>query len=131
MTKRGKSKPPSRTKYEREHPVTSFRTDKELRSRLKVAKQKEGKSTADILRIGVGILEVKARSEEEIRQEAYDEGQINGYEFAESEFKITYPCSACGGEMEVDTDWEKDAIRRFIKEQRWGHRKCLERRGWL
>jgi hypothetical protein len=131
MAKRGKSKSPSRTRYEREHPVKSFRTDKELDSRFKAVKKKEGKSTADIFRIGLGIVEVKMRSEQEIWQQAFDEGEESGIGRAVAVHAVPYNCVICGEEIIVTTDEEKMAIKRYMREHGWGHKECHERRGRL
>lgn len=124
MTKGKKKKTPSRARYERSHPVVSARVDRQLYDRLQAAKLAEGKSFTDILRIGLGMLEVKVRKEKEIRQEAYEEGQLNGYELAEFEYKVTYPCSKCKRMMEVTTEGEKKAIRKFMVENGWHHGDC-------
>ena len=72
---KGKGKQtPSRIKYEQNHPTVSFRVSKELYERLQAVKKAEGKSITDVLKVGVGLLEVKIRKEKEIRVQAYDEG---------------------------------------------------------
>ena len=128
MAKRGKNKPPARDRYEKNNPVVSCRVDRQLYDRLQAAKLAEGKSFTDILRIGLGMLEVKVRKEKEIRQQAYEEGQLNGYELAEYEYKVTYPCSICGESIEVTTDEEKKAIAEYMREHGWGHADCIKRR---
>lgn len=128
MARRKKNKPPARDRYEKSHPVISFRVDKELYDRLKAVKKVEGRSMADILKAGLGLIEVKIRTEKEIWQQGYDEGQLNGYELAESEYKVTYPCSICGKSIEVTTDEEKKAIATYMREHGWGHADCINRR---
>jgi len=125
---KAKGIPPSRKKYEEDNPVVSCRVSKELYNRLRAIKKTEGKSMADILKAGLGLFEVKVRAEKEVRQEAYEEGQLNGYELAESEYKVTYPCSICGKSTEVTTEEEKKAIRRYMVEHGWGHANCINRR---
>jgi hypothetical protein len=121
-------KAPSREKYEKENPVVSFRVSKKLYDRLQSVKQAEGKSITDVLAVGVGLLEVKARSEEEIREAAYEQGRIEGFEIAESIFKVIYQCSVCGKEIEVESDGEKKAIKKYMREHGWGHASCINRR---
>jgi len=128
MARRKKNKSPARDRYEKGHPVISFRVDKELYDRLKAIKKVEGRSMADILKAGLGLIEVKIRTEKEIWQQGYDEGQVNGYELAESEYKVTYPCSICGESIEVTTDEEKKAIAEYMREDGWGHADCINRR---
>ena len=53
MPKRLKRKvPPSRIKYENNHPTVSCRVSKEIYDRLTESKKLDGKSFADILKIG-------------------------------------------------------------------------------
>ena len=125
---KAKGIPPSRKKYEEDNPVVSCRVPKELYNRLRAIKKAEGKSMADVLKAGLGLFEVKVRTEKEVKQEAYEEGQINGYELAESEYKVTYPCSICGESIEVTTDEEKKAIAEYMREDGWGHADCINRR---
>ena len=54
-----KKKSPSRIKYEQRHPTVSFRVTKELYDRLQAVKEAEGLSNTDILKVGVGLLEVR------------------------------------------------------------------------
>jgi len=84
-------------------------------------------SNGDVYKAGLGVIEVKVRAEAEIRQEGYEEGQLNGYELAESEYKVTYPCSICGKSIEVTTDKEKEAIAKYMVEHGWAHGDCLNR----
>jgi len=123
MAKKRK-KTPSRIKYEKEHPVLSCRSTKEIRDRLQEVKETLGMSNADVFKVGLGILEPKVRQEKEIRQQAYEKGQVNGYELAESDFKITYPCSRCKKMIEVTTEGEKKAIRKFMVQSGWCHGDC-------
>ena len=125
---RPRSKAPSRVKYEQENPVVSCRVPKELYERLWRAKQADGRSFADILKIGLGILEVKAKTEQEARQQGFEEGFGEGYDYAERRYKVTYRCSVCRKVMEVTEEDEKKAIEQYMREQGWGHGECHERR---
>ena len=85
MTKKGKrNKTPSRIKYEQRHPTFSFRTYEELNNRIEAVKKAKGISNTNIVEAGVGLFEVKVKKEEEIRQQAYDEGWEKGIEQAEA-----------------------------------------------
>ena len=119
-----KRKSPSREKYEKENPVVSFRVPEKDYARFEVIRQKLGLSHGGVYRNGLGVIEVKIRSEEEIREEAYEQGKIEGFEIAESIYKVTYLCSVCGKEIEVETDVAKKAIRRYMREHGWGHTDC-------
>jgi hypothetical protein len=122
-----KRQSPSRVRYEQSHPTVSFRVYKELYDRLEAVKKAEGKSTTDVLGVGVGLLEVKVRKEKEIRDQAYEEGWENGAAEAEELYAVHYSCSVCGKEIVVTTDDEKRAIRTYMREYRWGHANCVKR----
>ena len=123
-----KKKTPSRVKYEESHPTVSFRISRELCDRLQVVKKAEGKSTADVLKVGVGLLEVKVSEEKEAKRQGYEEGFGEGYERAESRYKVTYRCSVCRKTLEVTSVKEKEAVGRYMREHRWGRADCVDRR---
>ena len=127
MKKHIKRKSPSRVKYEQGHPVASFRISKKLNDRIQVIRKTEKRSLTQILEAGAGLLEVKIRSEEQVRQKAFQEGQIKGYKLAESAYNITFPCSVCGQIMEVSHIDTKKAVRKFLIDGRWGHEDCIDR----
>jgi len=56
---RVKHKPPSRIRYEQNHPVISCRVPKEVYDRFQDMREMTGKSFADILTEGIGIFEMK------------------------------------------------------------------------
>jgi predicted RNA-binding Zn-ribbon protein involved in translation (DUF1610 family) len=126
MKKHIKRKSPSRDKYEKEHPVVSFRVSKKLYDRIQVIKKTEKRSLTQILEAGAGLFEVKIRSEQGIRQQAFQEGHIKGYELAESIYKVTFPCSVCGETMVVASKEAKKAVREFLISNRWGHGDCVD-----
>ena len=128
MTKKKKNKSPARLRYEERHPVRSIRVDKELDDRLKAAKDIEGKSAADIMRIGLGILEPIRKSEREIWQQGFNAGEESGFERAGELYEVKYNCYFCGEEIVVDTDEEKIAIRGYMHENGWAHPECQDRR---
>jgi len=120
---KGKRKTPSRVRYEESNPTVSCRVPKKIYDRLQEIKLKQGKSFADILKIGLGILQLKARKEEN----AYSKGYNDGYRRAELEFKVTYACNVCGKLIVVSTRTEKEAIKQYMEEHSWGHRECHEK----
>lgn len=127
MAKSAKRKAPSRVRYEQSNPTVSCRVSKDVYQRLQEAKRAEGKSFADILKVGLGILEPQIRRETEMRKKGYTEEYEKGYADAEHFYKVTYFCSACGNTMTVTTEAEKQAIKNYMKEHRWGHTTCHEK----
>lgn len=123
MTK-DKKKAPSRIRYEESHPTISCRVSREVYDRLQEMKAKEGRSFADILKIGLGIFELKAKKDEK----AYSKGYKDGYRQAELEFKVTYSCSICGKIIALRSAKEREAAREYMEEEGWGHGECHEKR---
>lgn len=121
-------KPPSRARYEESHPTVSGRVPREIYERLQSARNKEGMSFADILKVGLGALEVKQAKEDEVRRAGYQDGYKKGRVEAERHFKVTYRCNVCGKSVTIDTPDEKETIRRYMQDQGWGHGECHERR---
>ena len=124
MSKKRRTNPPSRQRYEETHPVFSARVSKGIYDRIQAVKEKEGRSNTDILKVALGLIEVKKRAEEEVRQEAHDDGYEEGVNQAIEVFGIRYPCYKCGREILVDTEEEKQAIRQYMLEHKWGHAEC-------
>lgn len=118
-----KKRTPSRMKYEQSHPTVSFRVSKELYDRLEVVKEAEGKSTTDVLKIGVDLLEVKVSNEKEARRQGYEEGFEKGFEEAKNLYMITFPCSVCRKTIEVAGKGMKETIRKILVAHGLGHAK--------
>ena len=123
-----KRQSPSRVKYEQSHPTVSFRVSKEIHDRLQAVKEAEGKSITDVLKVGLGLLEVKVSKEKEAKKQGYEEGFKKGYEEAEELYKVTYPCKICRRTLVVTSAKAKEAIRRYMLEHGWGHADCINRR---
>ncbi len=127
MAKGKTKKTPSRMKYEAKRPTFSFRIYDELKARIQKVKKAEGISNTNLVEAAVGLFEVKGKKEEEIRQQAYDEGLEYGIEETAELYAVPYPCSGCGKEIVVTTDEEKKAIKTYMREHGWGHAKCINR----
>ncbi|MBI4201202.1 MAG: hypothetical protein HY531_02805 [Chloroflexi bacterium] len=126
MAKAAKKTPPSRVRYEAANPTVSCRVPREIYERLEKVKQVESRSFADVLKIGLGILEVRAKAEEEIRRRSHGEGHKKGYAEAERTFKVTYPCQVCRKTITVTSTKEKEAIQQYMQEHGWGHAECIK-----
>ena len=127
MAKHIKKKSPSRVRYEQAHPTVSCRVPQKVYDRLQAVKEMEGKSFADILKVGLGLLEVRAKGEAEIRKQGYAEGYKKGYAEAEGTYKVTYPCNVCRKVLTVTSTNEKEAIKQYMQENGWGHQECHEK----
>ena len=129
MVKSAKRKaPPSRIKYEQSHPVVSFRVPKHIYDELQRVKEGGGNSFTDILKLGLGMTEVRLKKLEEARKQGWDEGYKKGFADARLRYRAIYHCSVCGQMIEVTIKEEKEAIREYMQEQGWAHTECLEPR---
>jgi len=124
MAKKRRRNPPSREKYEKENPVVSFRVPRTDNDRFIAIREKLGMSHGDVYKAGLGVIEVKVRAEEEVRQEAYDKGWEDGIEAAEGLYAVSCTCSKCGKKKTVIDEDEKQALRRFMMANRWHHADC-------
>lgn len=105
----------------------SCRLSRDICDRLEKIKKLEGKSFADILKTGLGILEVHAREKEAARKVGDAQGYRRGYAEAERLYKVTYPCAVCGKMLAVTSRDEKEAIKVHMQDNSWGHKTCHER----
>lgn len=132
MAKNSRRISPSRIKYEQAHPTISFRVSKEFHDRLQAAKETEGLSFADIVKAGLGLFEVKASNEKEAREQGFEAGFEAGFEEgskeAETRYEVTYLCKVCRKPMAVTSTQEKEAIKQYMEEHAWGHKKCHDRK---
>ena len=127
MAKKNKGKPPSRIKYEAEHPTISCRVSREIYEQLINIKATEGKSFSDILKVGLSILEVKIDKESHVFQRAYANGYEDRHRDGEAKYKVAYCCFGCGSLIDVDTEEEKEAAADYMMQNKWGHSFCLKR----
>lgn len=127
MIKGKKGRTPSRVRYEQNHPTVSYRITKDLLDRLKAVREAEGKSITDVLRIGVGLLEVKISKEREAKMQGHLKGFAEGYKKAESLYKVAYPCRVCREILAITTPEEKEAAGTYMWQNGWGHADCIDR----
>ena len=126
MKSKGKRrKPPSRIKYEREHPTISVRVDPDLRARLDIVRESLGKSIRQILREAVGLQEVETQM---AREDGVLQGRSAGYEEgfdeAKRKYLVAYRCR-CGRPIEVTSENVKAAAGKYLEEHGWGHGDCI------
>lgn len=124
-----KKKSPSRRKYEQNNPTVSCRVNRDIYERLRKIRELEGLRFADVLKIGLGIIEPKAKDYNRIRNEEYTEGYVEGWNHghrdAEMAYKITFPCCGCGRIIEVDNKPLREAAGKSMKKAGWGHLECI------
>lgn len=128
MTKAAKKKAPSRVRYEEAHPTVSCRISKEVYDELQEVKESEGKSFADILKIGLGIIEARMKEEGEVRKKVYADGRKERYAEAEGLYRVTYHCSICRKMIELTSKKAKQAASEYMQEHDWGHKACHQKK---
>ena len=114
-----KSVPPSRRRYEESHPVISMRVEKGLYVRLKLMKEKTGKSVADVLREAVGGQLARGET-------AWEFGFEHGHSEAEKLYRVNFRCAYCGGSVPLTGAKAKAAAAKLMRENGWRHGECLE-----
>ena len=115
-------KPPAQIRYEQSHPTVSCRLDKDTHTLLKQRLEDlGGVSFADFVKDALGLLELKMRNIEEIKERAWDEGYNQGAD----ECEIWYYCAVCRKriDMKPNSDSHKAMIG-YMKEHGWGHASC-------
>ena len=113
-----KKGPPSREKYERQHPTVSARLPAETRDKLLAALAAHNMSLADALKVLAGELEVRAIP--------LDQARHLGFEEAKKAYMVVYPCSICGDQIAAASPKEKEAAGRYMVQNGWGHGRCHE-----
>ncbi len=97
--------PPSRLRYEQEHPTVSFRVPRSLYLHLKEILGINEQSFADFVKEALGAKTLNVEG-------AY----INGYTAAKEAFLVTYRCTVCRKIVEVERSDAKAAARQFLEE---------------
>ena len=108
--------PPAKIKYDKSHPIISIRLTPDLKKKLENLKIMSDKSPADVLKEAVGLQTPSTKS-------AYTKGYLT----AQIKYTVTYKCSVCGEVIEITTSEEKKHVAQYMKEQGWGHSKCVNK----
>jgi len=108
---KNKHKPPSRIRYEKTHPVISFRTKSEWNEEFKAFLTEQNLSIGDFFRIAFEKQEIESRK-------SFDRGYLVGFG------KFELPCNRCGRMMILDSNISeiKEKIEDIFKN--YIHSKC-------
>ncbi len=111
-------KPPSRVRYEQEHPVVSARIATDLHKQLKEYLASRKESLADFIRESLGVQKPLI---DKIVREACEKG----YNEATKKFKVWYYCAHCGKEITMSPNSPSHkAVIGYMKEHGWRHNNC-------
>jgi len=100
-----KKKLPSRIKYDNSHPVVSCRVSRDIYNKLVEAWNKDGKSSADILKVGLGVQEASS-------SQSWQRGHKAGYAKGRAEALrhiALGKCSVCDEPIFFDLTDDKDS----------------------
>lgn len=120
---------PSKIRYQKSHPLISFRCSIEEKDKLESMMGIEGKSLSQILR---EMLLNGYTDFENTYNEGYDAGNKEaikaGYEKGKNEWGIRIPCPICCNDLYLKPNdaWHKFIIE-YVKSYGWGHVACHEK----
>lgn len=117
-----KHTPPSRQRYESDNPVVSLRVPKVLYDALVKFKKSRGLSFTDVLKLGLELAEPDL-------EEAWTQGSLwghdVGYEAAQMQYEVNYPCSRCRlRHLSITSDDEKEAASSMMLRAGWHDPDC-------
>lgn len=125
---------PSQIRYEENNPSMTFRVKKEEKELIENMAKRAGKSISELVR--VALLELEENFAETLedtwndgQKYGLDAGKTIGYQKAKNEYEITYPCTICGSSCTLppNSDCHK-AVVQFLKENRWAHGECVNKK---
>jgi len=108
-----KQPPPAKIKYDKSHPIISIRVSQDLKKQLDEIKEMGGKSIGDILREAVGVQSKSTKT-------AWN----RGFNPAKTRYGVWYKCSVCGGSILIESNNEKKAAAKLMRESGWRHGSC-------
>jgi len=118
---KGKNKPPSRIRYEQNHPVISIRVDRETAKRLKDLAKESGKSLATLIKENLDLQEGEY-------SEAWSSGYDGGYDKGRREHQIWFFCAICRKRINITPNSNiHEALVGYMKEHGWAHKECHKR----
>ena len=114
-------KPPSRIRYEQNHPVVSCRISKADYDLLKQRLGELGISFATFVKNALGVLELKLSDIEGARKEGYNKG----YDKAKKDHQLWFTCSVCHKRANIPPNSEcHKTISKYLTEHGWRHGDC-------
>ncbi|MFH0941795.1 MAG: hypothetical protein V1823_02065 [Chloroflexota bacterium] len=112
--------PPSRFKYDKNHPTVSARLPKEKHEKLLAVLKSLDVTLPQLLLQFIGEYEVKVKP--------IDEAGKTGFVEAKNLYMITYPCSVCGKPIPMVGPKAKEIAGKYMAEHGWRHSECHKRK---
>jgi hypothetical protein len=104
---------PAKIKYDKNHPIVSFRCTPALKAKLDAIKKMSDKTPADILKEAVELQTPSVKN-------AYNKGVL----LTKISCVVPYHCSSCGNVIEISTEGEKKAAAQYMQDHGWHHVDC-------
>jgi len=109
-----KKKLQSRIKYDNSHPVVSCRVSRDIYDKLVEAWERDGKSNADILKVGLKLQDTAStKSWDKGHKAGYAKGKADGYAAAFTNVFLGV-CKECGEDLIFDLN-DNDDIAEVYK----------------
>jgi flagellar biosynthesis/type III secretory pathway protein FliH len=142
MTAPRKHRSPSKDRYAAAHPAVTVHFDLDTYERLVALRKATDLSLNALVRAALDSLEAEVAAildrgrrdgvaegtqigEATGRKAGHDEGWKAGYLKAKATYRLTYPCTDCGGRLElrVGAADAEHAITALVEDE-WGHSDC-------
>jgi hypothetical protein len=126
---RTKEQPPSRARYQAEHPTIGVHVDRDTYAKLVELRDRSGRSLGQLVRQALGVVEADVAQDELAYVSAYSEGQTD----ALAEYSLAAPCSVCEQPIVIQAGSEMAKVAvALLVERGWVHGgACAERRSGI
>lgn len=121
-SKQGRHLPPSRVRYQQQHPVISIRVTRETKDELEALRGR-GTSWRDILSIGLGRQAAANRNAKELEEQAFR----SGFEKARARYRVVFRCHLCDKPIEAVGDQLMAEVVAALEEKCFAHGECIQR----
>ena len=78
--KKKRKVPPARLRYEKNHPTVTCRVSLDIYKRIDESRKIDGKSFADIFKLGLGLAEKRDKKVKAAKEQSWEEGYDEGYD---------------------------------------------------
>ncbi len=116
MARKKKTPPPSKIKYDNNHPTVSARLPKDKHDKLLKLLESLDMTLPQLLLNFIGEYEIKVTPVDEARKASYEE--------AKKTYIVPFACKICGKPLAITSTRAKEVAGKYMTEQGWGHAEC-------
>jgi len=120
MARKKKELPPSKIKYDKNHPPVSARLPKDKRDKLLKISESRDATLAQLLLHFIG--------EYEIKDIPIEEAKKAGFEEAKKIYMVPFVCNVCGKPLAITGSRAKEVAGKYMTEHGWGHAECHKKK---